>query len=206
MKRTLIAAAALAAGVLLLAGCGSSKPSSHSSTMSGMRTSAGAAVGSPASGPHNDQDVSFATDMIPHHGQAVTMADLALTRATNPAVKQLASAIKGAQAPEIAAMSGWLSGWKKPVPPTSMSMHHGGMSMPGMMSDADMVALAKATGSAFDKLWLTQMITHHQGAIAMSRTELTNGQNPEATSLAQSIITGQSNEITQMKQLLPTIP
>lgn len=203
MKRTLITAATVV-GVLLLAAC-SSSPSSHSSTTPGMHMSSGATSGTPASGPHNTQDVSFATDMIPHHAQAVTMANMAPSKATDPNVKKLAESIKAAQAPEIAAMSGWLSGWGRPVPSTSMPMNHAGMSMPGMMSDADMGALDKATGAAFDKLWLTQMIRHHQGAVTMAKTELASGQNPDAKALARSISGSQSNEIAQMTHLLTTV-
>lgn len=212
MKRTVIAAAATA-GALLLTACGSDgsagKKSEDHAGMSGMHGSTGAAapakIGPPASGAHNSQDVTFATDMIPHHTQAVTMADLALTKATNPTVKKLAMAIKGAQDPEIAAMSGWLVGWGKPVPSRSMTMDHGNMSMPGMMSKSEMDALGNAAGTAFDKLWLTQMLTHHKGAVTMARTELASGQNADSKALAQSIITSQSKEIATMTALLPSI-
>lgn len=197
MKRTLIAAATTA-GVLLLAACGSSS-NTHSGAHS---TAAPTQSGTPAAGPHNSQDVSFATDMIPHHAQAVTMADMALAKATTPTVKQLATSIRAAQAPEIAAMSGWLTGWGQPVPSVSTTMNHGGMSMPGMMSETDMAALDKATGSAFDKLWLTQMISHHKGAVTMAKTELSTGQNSDARTLARSISTSQSKEIAQLTQLL----
>ncbi|MGI8867287.1 MAG: DUF305 domain-containing protein [Mycobacteriales bacterium] len=191
--------------MLLLAGCGSSGTNTHSSRMPSMHMTSGPTTGTPAAGPHNTQDVSFATDMIPHHAQAVTMAEMALTKATDPNVKKLAASIKAAQAPEIASMSGWLSGWGKPVPSGSMPMHHGGMSMPGMMSDDDMASLNKATGAAFDKLWLTQMIRHHQGAIMMARTEHADGQNPDAKTLARSISASQSREISQMTHLLSTL-
>ncbi len=114
--------------------------------------------------------------------------------------------IKNEQTPEISAMSGWLRGWNKPVPDTSMGgMNMGGMHMPGMMSDADMSKLDSSTGAVFDKLFLSQMITHHTGALTMANTEQSKGQNTTAKTLAKSIITGQSKEIAQMKVLLPTI-
>lgn len=206
LTRAAVASAAVAGAVLLTA-CGSSggsgsqtRPSSMSSGMS-MSSSSAAQGGAPASGPHNAADVSFTTDMIPHHAQALEMAKMALSKATNPQVKQLAQAIEGEQTPEITTMSGWLKGWNQPVPDTSMP----GMNMPGMMSSADMAKLSGATGSAFDKLWLTQMITHHQGAVTMANTELNAGQNTDAKTLARSIIAGQSKEIMTMKALLPTI-
>lgn len=193
-------------------GAGSSTPGGMSGGMSsgmsmgGDSGSGSAKAGAPAAGPHNAADVRFATDMIPHHGQALEMAKLALTKATNPQVTQLARAIEGAQTPEITTMTGWLKGWNQAVPDTSMGgMDMGGMSVPGMMSSADMAKLKTASGAAFDRLWLTQMIAHHRGAVTMARTEVSAGQNTDAKALAQSIITGQSSEIETMTKLLPTI-
>jgi len=74
-----------------------------------------ASAGKPASGPHSDADVAFATGMVPHHAQAVQMADMALGQATKPEIKTLATEIKASQTPEIQTMSGWLVGWGKPV-------------------------------------------------------------------------------------------
>jgi uncharacterized protein (DUF305 family) len=213
-KRYLITAAIAAAAVAVtLSACSSSGslPShssmSRSTSMSGMASgSAAVQAGAPASGPHNAADVAFATDMIPHHAQALEMAKMALTKARSPKVKQLAQMIESEQTPEISTMSGWLKGWNKPVPDTSAGgMHMGGMSMPGMMSDADMAKLDSATGPAFDELFLTEMITHHTGALSMANTELSDGQNGDAKTLAKSIIAGQSKEITQMKVFQPTV-
>lgn len=204
--------AAAAAAITLSACSNSGSPDAHS-PMSGQMSMSGMAGGSatvpagaPATGPHNAADVSFATDMIPHHAQALEMAKMALTKASSPQVKQLAQMIENEQTPEISAMSGWLKGWNKPVPDTSMSgMHMGSMDMPGMMTDADMAKLDSSTGAVFDKLFLTRMITHHTGALTMANTELSAGQNSDAKTLAKSIIAGQSKEITQMKTLLPAI-
>ena len=227
MRKTIAVTGATvaAAAAITLSACSSSgsshsssMPSSHSMsgmTMSSAPTGSGTVqAGAPASGPRNAADVAFATDMIPHHAQALAMAKMALTKASNPKVKSLAQRIEAEQIPEISLMSGWLKGWNKPVPDTSMGGmdmgghnggHSGGMGMPGMMSAADMAKLNAATGSAFDKLFLTEMITHHTGAVTMSHTELAQGQNGDAMSLAKSIIAGQSKEITEMRALLPTI-
>ena len=94
--------------------------------------------------------------MIPHYAQAVEMADMALTTATDPEIRTLATAIKGAQDPEIATMTGWLKDWNAPVPPTGAG-HMTGMAITGMMSDAEMTDLGKATGKAFDKMWVSMM-------------------------------------------------
>lgn len=210
-SRITLAATSAAVAALVLSACSSSNSTAHmSSTMSGMNlmsmtghaTTASGSVA--ASGPHNAADVAFATDMIPHHSQAVQMADMALKTASNAQVKTLATAIKAAQDPEITQVSGWLTSWKKPVPPTmgGMNMGHG----TGMMSSADMTRLGKATGAAFNRLWVQMMITHHQGAITMAHTEITTGQNTEAKALARSIVTSQSAQITQLKTLLTQLP
>ena len=204
-----------AAAALVLAGCGSttSKTGTAAGGMSsGAPASSSAApmtgapmYGPPATGPHNAQDVMFVKDMLPHHSQAVEMADMALTRDTTPGVKALALQIKNAQAPEINAMGGWLTGWGEKIPAAhSMSGMSGGMAMggSGMMDAAQMTALDKATGKVFAKMWLTDMIEHHTGTITMAGTEQTSGQNADAKKLAASIIASQSVEITTMKGLL----
>lgn len=200
------------ASVLGVAACSSSNSSDHggmsehNSTTHGMSAdpSADSSSGAAALGMHNKADVSFATDMIPHHSQAVEMADMAVKTSKNADVLTLAKAIKGAQDPEIQTMSGWLRGWDQPVPSTSMgSMDQ--MHMPGMMSPADMSRLANATGTDFDRMWLTMMTTHHKGAIRMANTELRAGANAEAKTLAKSIITGQSAEVATMANILAAL-
>jgi len=213
MKRTmrrLVLPAVLLVGTVTLAACGgnsetSTQSADSSSSISGSMsaTATPSADGTPASGPHNAADVTFATGMIPHHGQALEMAAMAVMKATDPQVKQLAVAIQGAQTPEIVQMSGWLSGWGEPVPDPSMSgMGMSGIDMTGMMSEQDMTRLKDATGTKFDRLWLEMMVTHHQGAVAMAKTEQQDGQNSDAKKLAVLIIAGQSKEIATMQGLL----
>ena len=149
----------------------------------------------------NNADVQFATQMIPHHEQAVTMVKLAAARASSTQVKQLAADIEKAQAPEIQQMSDWLQAWGKPVP-TSMSGHDMGSAMPGMMSSQDMQKLMDSTGADFDRMFLTMMISHHEGALSMARTEIAQGQNPDAIALAHRIQSSQTAQIATMKTLL----
>ena len=205
--RTLALPTALAA-TLFLASCGSNADVGGAADMNGARTGAPAAGGAPATGAKNDADVEFATMMIPHHAQAVAMAAMAPNQATDPKVKELAARIKEAQAPEIARMSGWLTGWAAPVPDTSGDSGMSGMGgqAGGMMSAQQMTDLGKATGSGFDRMWLQSMTRHHEGAVDMARTELTKGTNPDAKKLAQSIIDSQSTEIAEMKSILTAIP
>lgn len=96
-------------------------------------------------------------------------------------------------------MSGWLASWGEKASP-AMPMDHdmGG----GMMSKADMDALEKATGDDAARLFLTGMIEHHKGAITMAQQEVADGQNPDATKLAQDIIDAQQAEIVTMNRLL----
>lgn len=191
--RTMLSIAA-AVVLLVLTGCGSDTEHSGDSP--------GSSTGTAAAGPHNEADVSFATEMIPHHSQAVAMADMALASAADDRVKALAADVKAAQDPEIVQMSGWLTGWGQPVPDPSMSgmagMDHG----QGMMSDAEMDGLSHATGNGFDRMWVEMMIRHHEGAVAMSRTEVSAGENAAATALAHSIIRSQTAQLTELHAIL----
>ncbi|WP_328822438.1 DUF305 domain-containing protein [Micromonospora rubida] len=199
-RRVALAGGALAAALALTA-CGSDD---HASP--GHDTPSAATGGAPASGSatFGDADVMFAQMMVPHHRQAVEMAELADTRAADAEVKHLAVQIKGAQGPEIATMTGWLTGWGRPVPPDGPGhgmpgMDHG---MPGMMSDVDLTKLAGATGAEFDRQFLTMMIAHHEGAITMAREELAKGANADAKAMAQRIVTAQQGEIDAMNKIL----
>lgn len=194
----------------MLTGCGSSDHDMSSAPTAGAASSSAAAAGTPASSSGNEADVAFATGMIPHHAQAIQMADLAAQRATNAEVKKLATAIKAAQAPEIRQLSGWLTGWGKPVPATdgSMAMDHaaGGHSdMVGMMTEEEMKQLSAANGAAFDVMWLQMMIKHHEGAVTMAQGLLATGSNADAKELAQTIIATQKAEIVTMQGLLSSL-
>lgn len=162
-------------------------------------TACGGSDPGPAEAGFNDADVTFATQMIPHHQQAVEMSDLALRKATTAEVKDLATAIKAAQAPEIQELSGWLTTWGKPAPTPSEHMGH---MMSGMMTAAEMADLSKASGSMFDRMWIQMMIKHHQGAVTMAKTEETTGKDTASIALAKQIQTAQTTEIATMKRLL----
>ena len=200
-----LAAAGLAA-TLTLTACGSDDPPAARDKVSPTTSPTASPTGTPAAGPHNDADVMFATGMIPHHAQAVEMSDLLLAKdGVDPAVVELAEQIKAAQAPEIEQLRGWLAGWGEPVPPaddTAMGgmdhSSHGG----GMMSEAEIAALAEADGRAAGDLFLEQMIVHHEGAIAMARQEIAAGASPDAKKLAEAIVSAQVSEIVTMTELL----
>ena len=153
---------------------------------------------------NNAADVTFATDMIPHHEQAVQLSSLVPQRSTDPAVIKLASEISAAQGPEIQTMKTFLAQWN--APPASDHEGHGaamdGMQMQGMVDAATMTKLESLRGREFDQLFLQSMIGHHEGAVAMANTELADGVNADAKSLATQIVTAQQSEIGQMKQML----
>ncbi|MEO7194381.1 MAG: DUF305 domain-containing protein [Pseudonocardiaceae bacterium] len=197
---TLVAAATAALTVgAALGGCGTTATP----------PSGGAASSQSVAQAHNQADIRFAQDMIPHHAQAIAMSRMAAQRAASPQVKDLAARIQTAQQPEIDQMSGWLRAWHAPVPSTNNpmggmgQMDHGARgAMPGMMSGGQMHQFAQTTGTAFDRMFLQMMITHHQGAVTMAKTELSDGQNPDARQLAQRIIDTQQREIAGMQDLL----
>ena len=160
-----------------------------------------------ASGDHNDQDVTFATEMIPHHAQAVQMAEMAIANAESQAVRELAEDISAAQEPEIEQMSSWLEAWGEDVPDTASGdmggMDHGGTDgMAGMMSSDEMDDLGSASGPEFDEMFLSMMIEHHEGAIEMAQTEQADGESPDAIDLAETIEETQTAEIETMKAIL----
>jgi uncharacterized protein (DUF305 family) len=169
-------------------------------------------------GPNGDvydnADVSFATQMIPHHAQAVQMVTMTDGRHLSPGFKTLTDDIRAAQVPEIEAMTDWLTDWGKKVPETSndhtnaghdmgeANSGHGMGDVPGMMSQDDVDELERASGTRFEAMWLTMMIRHHEGAIEMARAEIRSGRFPAAVTLARSIVSSQTAEITTMKAML----
>lgn len=189
------AAALLLAGSIALAGCASPAPSDHSS-MPGMDHGS-----SEVAADANDADVMFASMMIGHHEQAIEMSDLVLGKeGIDPRVIDLAERIKAAQAPEIEQLQGWLDDWGVEAA-DSTGMDHGD----GMMSEADMAALDAASGAEASKLFLEQMIVHHEGAIAMAEVQVADGEDADAVALAEAIVDSQGDEIDEMREILDTL-
>lgn len=184
-----------AAATVSLAACGDD--SSH--------TMATSAVVMPDGADFNDADVVFSQGMIPHHEQAIEMADMALdpTVGASAEVIALANRVRGAQDPEIEMMNGWLMAWGMPTQ-MDMSDGHDMSTMEGMMSADEMTALGASSGADFDRLWLEMMVQHHQGAISMATEVTVAGKNADVETLAAAIIAGQQSEIDEMKALLAT--
>jgi len=156
----------------------------------------------------NTADETFVTMMIPHHQQAIEMADLVLNKeGIDPRVTELAQQVKEAQGPEIERMLAWLGDWGVEYDPNRNSMEgmdHGSMDMSGdgMMTADDMSALENADGAEASRLFLDQMIVHHVGAVDMARAALQDGQHPDVLELAQQVVDDQTAEISVMEELL----
>ncbi|MEV7168419.1 DUF305 domain-containing protein [Streptomyces sp. NPDC093224] len=199
-------AAAGAASVLLVAcgGSGADSTGSGHGAHATQSSSASPSASAPATpGEHNAADTAFAQGMIPHHRQAVEMAELASTRAGSAEVKKLADEIRKAQDPEIRMLSGWLTAWGEQVPAEGSGDHSAhGDGAAGMMSAQEMDGLKAASGGAFDTAFMELMIKHHEGAVAMARTEQAQGSFPAARTMAETIVSTQSAEIAHMNKLL----
>jgi uncharacterized protein (DUF305 family) len=205
LPRPAALAALVVAGASLFVACGTDTATTGSGAAPGPSASATAAA---TASDADAGDVAFAQMMIPHHQQAVEMADLALEQAQSPEVLALAQQIQGAQQPEIDEMTTWLQDWGAPVPTSEAAVDHSGHDMggmgagTGMMSAEQMDDLAAASGAEFDQMWLDMMIVHHEGAIAMSRQVLDTTSDPRVERMAQAIIDGQTAEIATMQQLI----
>jgi uncharacterized protein (DUF305 family) len=161
-------------------------------------------------------DARFVTDMIGHHAQAIVMARMAPTHGASPQVQTLAARIINAQNDEIALMQQWLEERGQPVPELmfmgSQVMVHGvdhAMDMPGMLTSAQMEALDRSRGAAFDRAFLTFMIQHHEGAVEMvEKLFATDGaaQEPSVFKIASDVQVDQRTEIARMERMLAELP
>lgn len=163
-------------------------------------------------------DVRFMQQMIHHHAQALTMSALAPSRSRREDVRLLAERIAVSQRDEIALMRQWLARHGEAVP--AVGAGHGAhaamghdaaqhaahmASMPGMLSDQEMSQLSAAAGPAFDRLFLTLMIKHHEGALIMVaalQAAPGAGQDTEVFRLVSDIDAGQRAEIRRMRSML----
>lgn len=156
-------------------------------------------------------DQHFIEMMIPHHQDAVDMAELALVRATHPELKKLAETIKRDQTREIQQMRTWYQQWYRTSVPTTSMMGRGMMGRPGRMGlNPGMGSMMQIdledlkTAPDFDREFILQMVPHHQMAVMMSQMLLNGSNRPEMQTLGGNIIRTQTNEINQMEQWYQT--
>lgn len=156
----------------------------------------------PAGSMITEADVRFMQGMIAHHAQAVVMSRMAAKNGASPRVLKLAQKIDLAQAGEIALMQDWLRAYQQFVPDTSAWR---GMTMPGMLTTAQMAELATARAADFDRQFLTLMIKHHEGALSMVADLLKSpraAQEVDINVFANDVETTQTAEIGLMRQML----
>lgn len=168
-------------------------------------------------------DVRFMQGMIGHHAQALAMTALIPTRSSRQDIRMLGQRITVSQKDEIAMMQQWLRDRHQQVPARNAqpggqtmagnSMNMPGMAMsdtlmPGMLTSEQLADLAKTTGDEFDKLFLADMIRHHEGALVMVKSLLGttgSGQEAEVFRFASEVDTDQRAEIARMNALLDTL-
>lgn len=166
-----------------------------------------------------DADAGFMTRMIGHHAQAVEMAQLVPDRSTSAPLAKFADRIRLTQDGEIDYMSRWLEDQGLPVPEAATAsaapsdgsgprapQAHDHDSMPGMLTDAEMTALADADGTAFDRLFLEGMIKHHAGALEMVDELSSTGRDETVQEFAANVAADQIAEIDRMSRLLDELP
>ena len=154
--------------------------------------------------------------MIMHHAQAVEMTALIESRTENKELRLLGARISQSQADEMKFMKRWLEVRGEPASPPApgmdapghdMSGHH--VLMPGMLTPKQMDALRKAKGAEFDRLFLTGMIQHHNGALIMVKDLFDAagaGQDAELFNFATDVDSGQRAEIRIMQIMLGEKP
>jgi uncharacterized protein (DUF305 family) len=171
--------------------------------------------------PYTPADVRFLSGMIGHHGQAVVMAGWAPSHGASASIRTLAERIVVAQRDEIAFMQRWLRERRLPVPDPAPSgamagmdhmehMEHGAAAerMPGMLTPEQLAQLDAARGAEFDRLFLTFMIQHHEGALTMVEQLFASpgaGQDDAVFKFASDVSADQSTEIDRMQTMLDAL-
>jgi uncharacterized protein (DUF305 family) len=163
-------------------------------------------------------DVQFMQGMIAHHAQALVMAAMAPTHGASPQVSLFCRRVLVSQRDEIELMQEWLRerGEMVPAPGDAHAMHLSmskddhqmQMLMPGMLTAEQLEQLDQSRGSTFDRLFLTFMIQHHEGALTMVAKLFDSpgaGQTPEIFGYATGVDADQRAEIARMQDMLTTI-
>jgi uncharacterized protein (DUF305 family) len=152
---------------------------------------------------HNAADVVFARSMLPHHKQGVELAAMVPTHTLNPDLRVIATHIRADQQAEIHTLDLLLTQWHEPADPDhGNGVGHDGMAMAGMVDQSTIDKLKSLDGAAFDTMWATSMISHHQGAITMAQSEIAHGQSADAIHAATLIVEAQQREISTMTHLV----
>lgn len=190
------AARAILLGALCVAGCSPAPPTP---------TPAPAATATRASA--DAEGVRFMRDMIVHHAQALELAALVRSRTEREDMHRLAERIEVSQADEVALMRQWLEA--RGAAASGEHTHHHDPAMPGMLSAAEIAAVAEARGSDFERRFLDAMIRHHEGALTMVASLFESGganRDVELFRFASDVDADQRAEIARMRRLLASFP
>jgi uncharacterized protein (DUF305 family) len=150
-------------------------------------------------------DVRFMQQMILHHAQAVTLAAMVPSRSAREDLRSLAERIDVTQEDEMRYMADWLRDRGENVPDPAHAHPTGHTDMPGMLSAQELEQLRGLSGPAFDRLFLTFMVRHHEGALVMVETLFSSpgaGQEPEIFGFASDVDADQRAEIARMRALV----
>jgi uncharacterized protein (DUF305 family) len=160
-----------------------------------------AALGSP---DYVEEDVVFVRDMLHHHSQAIEMTGYVDERSSDEDVRMLAERMGVSQTDEIGQLEKWLQSRGEPARDPDASHEHTAASMPGLLTEDELDQLEAAEGEAFDELFLTFMIRHHQGAIQMVEELYAagGGQEPDIDTFARHVEADQAIEIARMQEML----
>ncbi|HET8981769.1 MAG TPA: DUF305 domain-containing protein [Pedococcus sp.] len=193
MSARLRAVAMLAAAAITLSGCGGASQAGGTDE-------------------HNAADVEFAQEMIPHHQQAVMMAEMVQRHGASGHLEDLAERIETAQEAEIDLMAGMLDAWGEDAAwlghmRSSQRMHgwardRGDGWGPMMMGRRPYGYLMRGRQGGFERMWLTMMIAHHRVALRMTATEQAEGRSPDLMALAARMESVQRAEIAEMREML----
>jgi uncharacterized protein (DUF305 family) len=188
-------------------GCSSGKPAEKSATDTSSQQMAGMSmpVTIPKGALYTAADVHFMQGMIAHHAQAIYMSRMAASRQANPHVLKFANKIDQSQQAEIRLMQDWLVANKQTAPDTSSWRT---MTMPGMLTPAQLAELDAAKGTDFDREFLNLMIQHHRGALKMVETLLASplaAQDVDVSVFANDVVTVQTAEIDLMQEMLSNL-
>lgn len=177
-------------------------------------------LGKPHYPADDSVDAGFARDMSSHHAQAVNMALTIRSKSDSTDVKTLAYDIVTTQENQRGQMMGWLQQWGLPLAVSGQRMdwmkktghQHAGLPkgqmllpdgrMPGMASTAQLTQLENSTGKAAEILFLQLMIVHHRAGVEMAKAAASSASEPQVVRLAQSMVAGQTGEITLMTDML----
>ena len=212
MHRLMRALAASAFTIaIVLTGC-SAEPATSPSSSASPTTPAPASTPNPTASSaedarangFNQDDVMFAMNMIAHHRQAIDMSDVLLAKSgVDDRVAALAERILAAQESEIDQMTTMLEGWGIEMSDDAAGTDHDmGGGDGGMMPESDMELLEATPGPEASRLFVEQMIMHHESAVEMAQAQIGAGENADAIELAERIVSDQSSEIAEMEALL----